>query len=116
MKRLDSRLVLAPLLAACSMAVVHAQRSDLVSVELTDVSGVVAQRIGVDESVMPMSILVAPDVAASVCEVRPAGPGSAQRNSASCKATRSSPELDRIIGARMKMDEPPPEPTRPASQ
>lgn len=74
-------------------------RADTISVDLTQVSGDIARRIGVDEANMPMSMQLPPDQAAQVC-------GSAHRNS--CTATRSSSTLDQLVGARMKADEAPP--------
>lgn len=74
-------------------------RSPTISVDLTQVSADIAQRLGVDEANMPMSMQLPPDQAAQVC-------GSAERNS--CTATRSSSALDQLVGSRMKADETPP--------
>lgn len=87
-------------------ATAHAQTSGLVSVELTQVSTSIAERLQVDEARIPMSMQVPPDVAAQVCGVAPgaATPHAAPRGDG-CLARQSTPELDRLLTARMKADD-----------
>ncbi|HYF21245.1 MAG TPA: hypothetical protein VEA40_25505 [Ramlibacter sp.] len=85
-------------LAALACTAALAQNPPTVSVDLTKVSGAVAQRIQMDESNMPMSLQVPPEVAAEVC-----GPQAAR--SAACVARESSPALDRMIATRMREDD-----------
>jgi hypothetical protein len=80
-----------------------------VSVDLTDVASDLAQRLHLDESRMPMSILVPREVAAEACGVavqslvtHPAGQGQG------CMARGTSATLDRILLARLRSDESPP--------
>src|SRR4051812_9546679 len=73
-----------------------------VSVDLTKVSKTIADRLGVDESNMPLSMQLTPQQAAEVCE---AGRGTPPAAAGSCTASTSSASLDRMIMARMKTDE-----------
>lgn len=85
----------------------QAQTSGLVSVELTEVSNTMAERLKVDEARIPMSIQVPPQVAADVCGVSPGAPSAHRaREGDGCMARRSSPDLDRLITSRMRADDP----------
>src|SRR5688500_5922800 len=81
-------------------ATAHAQTSGMVSVELTQVSASLAERLKVDEARIPMSMQVPPDVAAQVCGVAPGAPSPqvAPRGDG-CMARQSTPELDRLLTA-----------------
>ena len=100
--------------AACAAvligaAPVHAQQqtSGMVSVELTEVSATIADRLKVDEAKMPMSIQVPPQVAAEVCGVAPGAPSpQAAPRGDGCMARRSSTQLDKMIMGRMQADDP----------
>lgn len=86
-----------------------AQPTGLVSVDLTQVAASMAQRLGVDESRMPLSIQVAPEVAAQACGL---AAGALARKGAGgaegCVAVAAaSPLLDQVLLARMKRDEDP---------
>jgi hypothetical protein len=109
-----SLTVVASAVALVAAACANAQQtslgqpsSGLVSVELTQVSANIAERLKVDEAKMPMSIQVPPNVAAEVCGVTPGAP-SAQvaRSGDGCMARKSSPALDQLITSRMKADDP----------
>ena len=83
------------------------QTSGLVSVELTEVSNNMAERLKVDEARIPMSIQVPPQVAAEVCGVAPGAPSAHRaREGDGCMARRSSPDLDKLITSRMRADDP----------
>ena len=85
----------------------QAQTSGLVSVELTEVSTTMAERLKVDEARIPMSIQVPPQVAAEVCGVSPGAPSAHRaREGDGCMARRSSPDLDKLITSRMRADDP----------
>jgi hypothetical protein len=99
--------------AACTAILIgaapsYAQQptSGMVSVELTEVSATLADRLKVDEAKMPMSIQVPPEVAAEVCGVAPGAPSPqvAPRGDG-CMARRSSPALDKLITGRMQADD-----------
>lgn len=97
--------------AAIGFAAVPAlsQTSGLVSIELTQVSASMAERLRVDEARIPMSIMVPPELAAEVCGITPGAPSpQVARRGDGCMARRSSPDLDRLITTRMAADEPPP--------
>lgn len=75
-----------------------------VSVDLLAIAPSMAKRMNLDESRMPLSLLVPARVASQACELAvsslpPAG----------CKAGVDTPELDRLLAARMHADAPPPE-------
>lgn len=94
---------------ACAAAALpaHAQTSGLVSVELTEVSTSMAERLRVDEAKIPMSIQVPPQVAAEVCGVAPGAPSPhVARAGDGCIARRSTPALDKLITSRMQADDP----------
>ncbi len=85
-----------------------AQQPVLVSVDLTRVSAQIANRHGLDESLMPLSILVPAEVAARSC----GGEGSVstrQMSAPGCVVSTPSPELEAVVVQRMKADAPPPE-------
>jgi hypothetical protein len=88
-------------------AAAQAQTSGLVSVELTHVSASLAERLKIDEARIPMSMQVPPDVAAQVCGIAPGAPSphTAPRGDG-CMARQSTPELDKLLTARMKADDP----------
>ena len=88
-------------------AAVHAQTSGMVSIELTEVSAPMAERLKLDEAKIPMSIQVPPQVAAEVCGVAPGAPSpTVARPGDGCMARRSSPDLDKLITSRMRADDP----------
>lgn len=92
-------------MAACLATSAAQSQQALVSVDLSDVSGQLAQRNGLDESLMPLSMLVPADVASRVCGMPV---GSLALTAAGCRASSSSVELDELVKERMKADEPPP--------
>lgn len=102
------------LAAACAAAALmtttvraQAPTSGLVSVELTEVSSPLAERLKVDEAKIPMSIQVPPQVAAEVCGISPGAPSPhVARAGDGCMARRSSPALDKLISSRMQADDP----------
>jgi len=101
------------LLMATAAAPAHAQSSGLVSVDLREVAPAIAQRSGLDESMMPLSIQVPPEVAATACGVAPASMAQqATRGGEGCTARTSTPELERVVTQRMKADEAATSPTR----
>lgn len=82
---------------------------DAVSVDISGLAAAMAQRMNLDESRMPLSLLVPAKVASEACAVpvhriTPAG----------CEATVHSGALDRLLAARMEANTPPPEPPGPA--
>ena len=84
---------------------------DAVSVDLSHLAAAMAQRMNLDESRMPLSLLVPAKVASEACAVplhriTPAG----------CEATVPTGALDRLLAARMQADAPLPEPPGPATQ
>jgi len=79
-------------------------RQAMVSVDLSEVASQLAQRNSLDESLMPLSILVPREVAAKVCgSIRPR-----TLTAAGCTASSSSTELGELVKGRMKADEFPP--------
>ncbi|WP_156385564.1 hypothetical protein [Ramlibacter sp. Leaf400] len=103
-----NRAVLAAAAAALiSSTPVFAQTSGLVSIELTEVSSNMAERLKVDEAKIPMSIMVPPEVAAEACGVSPGAPSpQVARRGDGCMARKSTPFLDKLITSRMEADDP----------
>ena len=83
---------------------------DAVSVDISGLAAAMAQRMNLDESKMPLSLMVSAEVASEACAVpihriTPAG----------CEATVPTGALDRLLAARMEANAPLPEPpSRPA--
>jgi hypothetical protein len=87
-------------------AAVHAQAPPLsgVSVDLSAIAPSMAKRMNLDESRMPLSLLVPAKVASEACGLAiPSLPPEG------CMAGADSRELDRLLAARMHADAPPPE-------
>ncbi|MBK0393973.1 hypothetical protein [Ramlibacter algicola] len=81
---------------------------DAVSVDLSRLAPAMAQRMNLDESRMPLSLLVPAAVAAEACAVPVA-----RIAPAGCQASVHSGALDRVLAARMEADAPSPdEPAR----
>ncbi|WBY02696.1 hypothetical protein PE066_03915 [Ramlibacter tataouinensis] len=93
--------------AAALLACAVQSQPAMVSVDLSEVASQLAQRNSLDESLMPLSILVPPEVAARVCGM---AAGARALMAAGCTAASSSTELDRLVKARMDADELPPTP------
>ena len=79
-----------------------------ISVDLTDVAPALAERLKLDGSRIPLSMLVPADVAAEACSVplpslSPKG----------CRAVAGSARLDQLLLTRLLIDEPPPESATP---
>lgn len=91
--------------AACLAAGAAPPRPAMVSVDLSKVASELAEHHRLDESLMPLSILVPREVAAKVCGL-PAGRPAL--TAVSCTASTSSKELGELVKGRMKADEPPP--------
>lgn len=94
-------LALAAVLAAGG---VQSQQA-MVSVDLSDVAGQLARHNGLDESLVPLSMLVPTEVAAKVCGAPPGGQAFA---AGGCKAASNSTELEALVKERMQADEQPP--------
>ena len=82
---------------------------DAVSVDISGLAAAMAQRMNLDESKIPLSLMVPAKVASEACAVpvhriTPAG----------CEATVHSGALDRLLAARMEANAPLPEPPGPA--
>lgn len=75
-----------------------------VSVDLVAIAPSMAKRMNIDESRMPLSLLVPASVASKAC-----GLAMSSLPAAGCRAGVDSPELDRLLAARMRADAPPPE-------
>lgn len=86
------------------------QQPATVSVDLTRISKTIADRLGVDEANMPLSMQVPHEEAVQLCGAQSPGLVGAGRTGGSCTAASSSASLDRMIQSRMKADETPPEP------
>ena len=108
---MDSRgATLAATMFAAALIVapaVQAQTSGMVSVELTEVAATLAERLKLDEAKIPMSIQVAPEVAADVCGIAPGAPSPhVAPKGDGCMARRSSQALDELITSRVRADDP----------
>jgi hypothetical protein len=81
-----------------------------VSVDLTDVASALAARLRLDESQVPLSMLVPREVAAEAC-----GVPASRLPSDGCKARAASTQFEALLVNRMRADEVPAEapPIRP---
>jgi hypothetical protein len=83
-----------------------AQSSGGVSLDISEVSEGIAKRMGVDESRMPMSILVPVDVAAAACGVpRETLSPQGARGGGNCTAKQPVPQIDAILHERILQNE-----------
>lgn len=86
----------------------------MVSVDLSEVASLLARHNGLDESLVPLSMLLPREVAARVCRASTDAQAFAAGN---CKAASNSAELGALVKERMQADEQPPAalPLRPSA-
>lgn len=111
MERVRCGAALLSLAASVGAMDAQAQAQRMVSVDLVRVSADIAQRKGLDESLMPLSILVPAQMASQVCGISPQALA-ARGQGAGCEAEVTSAELDDLVSSRMRADAAPPDTSR----